>query len=296
MNSNIEVNRGAKTSIGQSGVGFIVVPDDNTRKQYIEDCFRTSTVTINGGYGYGYISSVKIFPDVLQKIKFPITQNDRGTPVFWVRENFSNRPIVVGIISEEGYTNLLKENQQRIVQQIGDNIVEIFLDANSSLLNINVVGTSEIPSIINIKNSSGSDKSVLNIETDGQASVSANKIVATSRKEFNIFLKNSKNEELISITGNEEKTEYKDHFNNKIVSDKDNVNIETSKSFNLDSGAEPMVLGQTMRDLMEEFLQGVSQLTVLTALGPSSVPVNLATFQTIISKLDTILSKKSNLE
>ena len=296
MNSSIEVNRGAKTSIGQSGVGFIVVPDDNTREQYIKDCYRTSTVTINGGYGYGYISSVKIFPDVLQKIKFPITQNDRGTPVFWVRENFSNRPIVVGILSEEGYTNLLKENQQRIVQQIGDNIVEIFLDANSALLNINVVGTSETPSTINVKNSSGSDKSVLNIETDGQASVSANTIVATSRKEFNIFLKNSKNEELISITGNEEKTEYKDHFKNKIVSDKDNVNIQVDKKFNINGGKEPMVLGDTLAKLLDDMLKAIQAITVISPVGVTSVPVNIGDFAAIQAKLDTIKSKISNLE
>ena len=67
MNSKFEMNRGAETTVGQSGVGFIVVPDDNTRKQYIEDCFRTSTVTINGGYGYGYISSVKIFQTFCKK-------------------------------------------------------------------------------------------------------------------------------------------------------------------------------------------------------------------------------------
>lgn len=296
MNSNIEVNRGAKTSIGQSGVGFIVVPDDNTREQYIKDCYRTSTVTINGGYGYGYISSVKIFPDVLQKINFPITQNDRGTPVFWVRENFSNRPIVIGVLSEEGFTNLLKENQQRIVQQIGDNIVEIFLDANSSMLNINVVGTSEIPSVINIKNSSGSDKSEINIETDGQVSVSANAIIATSRKEFNIFLKNSKNEELISITGNEEKTEYKDHFNNKIVSDKDNVNIQVDKKFNINGGKEPMVLGDTLAKILDDMLKAIQAITVISPVGVTSVPVNVGDFAAIQAKLDTIKSKISNLE
>lgn len=296
MNSSIEVNRGAKTSIGQSGVGFIVVPDDNTREQYIKDCYRTSTVTMNGGYGYGYISSVKIFPDVLQQIKFPITQNDRGTPVFWVRENFSNRPIIVGILSEDGYTNLLKENQQRIVQQIGDNIVEIFLDANSSLLNINVVGNSETPSTINIKNSSGSDKSVLNIETDGQASISANSIIATSRKEFNIFLKNSKNEELISIIGNEEKTEYKDHFNNKIISNKDKVNIQVDKKFDINGGKEPMVLGNTLADLLNEFLAAVQKITVISPVGITSVPVNVGDFDAIQAKLDTIKSKISNLE
>ena len=214
MNSKFEMNRGAETTVGQSGVGFIVVPDDNTRKQYIEDCFRTSTVTINGGYGYGYISSVKINPHTLQKINFPLNQNERGTPVFWVRENFSNRPVIVCVLNKEGYTNLLKENQERIVQQFGDNIVEIFLDANSSTLNINVGGNSENPSLINIKTSSGSEDSLLNLESDGKVKLSANQITATSRKDFSIFLKTSDNEELISIIGNEEKTEFKDPFDN----------------------------------------------------------------------------------
>lgn len=67
MEGKFEINRGGNNAIGQSGIGFIVVPDDNTRQQYIDDCYRTSTVTINGGFGYGYISAVKILPDVLQK-------------------------------------------------------------------------------------------------------------------------------------------------------------------------------------------------------------------------------------
>ena len=296
MNSKFEMNRGAETTMGQSGVGFIVVPDDNTRKQYIEDCYRTSTVTINGGYGYGYISSVKIFSDVLQKVKFPLTQNERGTPVFWVRENFSNRPIIIGVLSEEGYTNLLKENQERIVQQFGDNIVEIFLDANSSTLNINVLGNSENPSLINIKTSSGSEDSLLNLESDGKVNLSANQINATSRKDFSIFLKTSDNEELISIIGNEEKTEFKDQFDNIITSDKDNIKIQVAKEFNINGGKEPMVLGDTLATLLEDMLKAIQKLTVMTPVGTSTVPVNIADFAAIQSKLDTIKSKISNLE
>ena len=75
--ARFEINRGAKSSIGQSGVGFIVVPDDNAREDYINDCYRTMTVTMNGGFGYGYISNVKILGDVLQQIKFPLKSTDR---------------------------------------------------------------------------------------------------------------------------------------------------------------------------------------------------------------------------
>lgn len=296
MNSKFEINRGAETSIGQSGVGFIVVPDINTREQYINDCYRTSTVTINGGYGYGYISSVKIFPDVLQKIHFPLTAEERGTPVFWVRENFSNRPIVVGILSEEGMTNLLTENQQRIVQQFGDNIVEIFLDANSSVLNINVVGTSDTPSAVTIKSVSGSENSLLCLETDGRVKVSANVIETIVRNNFQYFLKNGKNEELISLSGDEEKTEFKDKHGNEIIINEDNVNIRVANKFNINDGGEPMVLGQTLVDLLKEILQAIQQLTVITPVGTSSVPVNIASFVTAEQKLNNILSKISNLD
>lgn len=292
----IELNRGGKTSIGQSGIGTIVVPDDTVRDQYIENCYRTSTVTIQGGYGYGYISSVKILPEILQKIKFPLKSSEKGTQILWIRENWSNRPVVIGILETEGYTNLLKQNQQRIVQQFGDNIVEIFLDANSSTLNINVVGNSENPSLINIKTSSGSEDSLLNLESDGKVNLSANQITATSRKDFSIFLKTSDNEELISIIGNEEKTEFKDQFDNIITSDKDNIKIQVAKEFNIDSGKEQMVLGNTLENLLKELIQAIQSIKVPTSMGPSGTPLNTAIFSSIEGRLKTFLSKKSNLE
>lgn len=292
----IELNRGGKTSIGQSGIGTIVVPDDTVRDQYIENCYRTSTVTIQGGYGYGYISSVKILPEILQKIKFPLKSSEKGTQILWIRENWSNRPVVIGILETEGYTNLLKQNQQRIVQQFGDNIVEIFLDANSSTLNINVVGNSENPSLINIKTSSGSEDSLLNLESDGKVNLSANQITATSRKDFSIFLKTSDNEELISIIGNEEKTEFKDQFDNIITSDKDNIKIQVAKEFNIDSGKEQMVLGNTLENLLKELIQAIQSIQVPTSMGPSGTPLNTAIFSSIEGRLKTFLSKKSNLE
>lgn len=296
MEGKFEINRGGNNAIGQSGIGFIVVPDDNTRQQYIADCYRTSTVTINGGFGYGYISAVKILPDVLQKIHFPLKSTERGTPVLWLRENFSNRPIVIGIISEEGYTNLLKENQNRYVQEIDGKVVEIFQDANSATLNINVVGKSDTPANINIKVASGSEDSVVNIDSDGKVNVSANDFTATARNTFNIFLKDGKNDELISLIGDSKKMEFKDKFGNVITSNKENINITVAEKFNVNGGKEPMVLGQTLVDLLSEILDAIQKITVITPVGTSSVPVNIASFASAQQKLKNILSKISNLD
>ena len=183
MQGILEINRGAKTTIGQSGVGFIVIPDDNNREGYINDCYRTMSVTMNGGYGYGYISNVKILGDVLQQIKFPLKSTDRGTPVFWIRENFSNRPIIIGVIPEGNYTNLLTEGQGRYVQQVGERVVEIFEDATNGVLNISVVSDAEHPANVRIKASSGTPESVLTVESDGMVRVSGNRVESSARED-----------------------------------------------------------------------------------------------------------------
>lgn len=295
MEARIEMNRGGNNTIGQSGVGYIVIPEDITREQYISNCYRTHTVTINGGYGYGYICQVRIFPDVLQKITFPLTSEERGSQVFWVRENFSNRPVVIGILSEDGLTNLLRENQDRIVQEIDGKIVEIFQDANSATLNINVVGTNDTPANINIKVASGSEDSVVNVISDGHLNVDANQVQLTARKDVSLYLKNGKDEEQFSLIGDADKVEFKDKNGNTVTINADNVNVVPAKQFNLSDGKEPMVLGNTLVNLLKEILQAIQQISVPTPHGVSGTPINSGTFSGISSRLEKMLSKISNL-
>lgn len=295
MQGTFEINRGAKTTIGQSGVGFIVIPDDNNREGYISDCYRTMSVTMNGGYGYGYISNVKILGDVLQQIKFPLKSTDRGTPVFWVRENFSNRPIIIGIIPEGNYTNLLTEGQGRYVQQVGERVVEIFEDATNGVLNISVVSDAEHPANVRIKASSGTPESVLEVESDGMVRVSGNEVESSARENFKVVLKNSVDDEVINIEGNKEGINVTAQDLTVNV-DCGEINLKTSDKLNLDSGQEPMVLGETLKGILEDILKAIQAMTFMTSVGPSSVPVNVADFASIQAKLENILSQKSNLE
>lgn len=320
MTAELEINRGAKTTVGQSGVGFVVVPNDDKREDYINDCYRTMSVTINGGFGYGYISNVKILGNVLQQIKFPLKSTERGTPVFWVRENFTNRPIIVGVIPEGNYTNLLTEGQGRYVQQVGERVVEIFEDATNGVLNISVVSDSEHPANVRIKASSGTTESVLEVESDGIVRVSGNQIESVARQDFKMVLKNAVDDELVTITGDEKKVEYIDQFKTNVRLSKESVdvnteidvnveakdsainvtskeiNLKTDNKLNLDSGKEPMVLGDTLKGILNDILKAIQTMTVMTPTGPSSVPINVADFASIQAKLQTILSKKSNLD
>ena len=69
-----------------------------------------------------------------------------------------------------------------------------------------------------------------------------------------------------------------------------------SKKINHNKGSEPMVLGDTLADILKDLCKAIQQLTVVTPVGTSSVPVNIADFASIQAKIDNIKSKKSNLE
>jgi len=59
---------------------------------------------------------------------------------------------------------------------------------------------------------------------------------------------------------------------------------------NTESDAEPLARGQTLVDILKEILTQLAQETHPTPCGPSGPPVNAAAYNSIKSKLDTILS------
>lgn len=75
------------------------------------------------------------------------------------------------------------------------------------------------------------------------------------------------------------------------------ASVEMRKdSIVLNDGDEAMVLGDTLKDLLNDTLDAIMQITVGTAVGTSSVPINVASFVQIKAKLNTMLSKKSKLK
>lgn len=288
--------RNLDTGIGSAGVGFVVVPSEVDRVQYINDCYRTNTLTINGGKGYGYFSGVHADINVMQNIKFPTDEENRGTPVVWVKDAVSQLPVIVAVLRKQGEYYSLNENQFRLKRGTETRNVEIFIDGSTSALDITILGDKEEPANIDVKLSSENADSVLTVSCDNEINIIGEKAVNVTTNKKATLKVTEKGEDKMSLSyelgvG----LKYKDEFENEVTAKEGQVDV-ISKKINHNSGKEPMVLGDTLAKILDDMLKAIQAITVISPVGVTSVPVNIADFAAIQAKLDTIKSEISNLE
>ena len=294
MAGKIELNRGARTCLGESGIGYVVIPDNDTRDEYINNCYYSCTVTIDGGYGYSYIENVPIPLELLQQIKFPLKEDEVGSRVFWVRENTFNRPVIVGILNNLYEPNGMMAGQNRYVQEINGNVVEIFMDANTAEMNIKVTGSKNNPSKINVISNTNED-SEINVTSSGKVKISAKNLIVEAFKDAVFTLKKNDSKELLKIESNDTQLKITDQFDNEVTLKDGEVDVVSDK-INHNGGNEPMVLGNTLKESLSNLIDAILSMTMVTPTGASSTPMNAAQFIQIKSQLNNILSQKSNLE
>ena len=333
MTSWIEKNTGNKNGVATGGVGYVVIPNNVTDVgAYVNDCYRTHQITIAGD-GYGVISHVKVADDVMPKIEFPNNDKGKGSLVVWVRESFYNRPIVVGILSDNntpdiqggGRMSQRQSNQGVSVEFLQDAIGQIYACGNASK-----------PARVVIK-SAGSENDDVDISATRRIKAASKEFVVESTESFTVTINNGE-QEIITIEGDEEKLHFKDYNGNEInitqiddekrelkkqidikdafgreylfdedkahykdtkgneaTFNEDNIQFKCNK-FNLGTGAEPMVLGNTLKDLLTQILDAINDITVPTPHGPSGKPINSSQFSSIKGKLHTMLSELSNTD
>jgi len=277
MGNNIGIQN-VDTGVGSAGVGFVIIPDDQDRKDYIRDCYRTNTLTINGGLGYGLFPNVKTDINVMKKIIFPINYDERGSAVVWIRDSISQLPVVIALLRKQEDYYQMDEQQNRERYGTNEKNVEIFLDGNSATYQINIIGDDINPANLNIKLSSKNKDSVFNLSCDNELNIkSDNTVNVESSGEVNVSI--SKNGETLSF----------------LKMNEDKINIVSNKIIH-SSGKEDMVLGNTLANLLKDILSAIEKITVATPLGTSGTPINSASFLSISDRVDDILSKISKIE
>lgn len=310
-----------------AGVGFVVLPDDVKKEDYISDCYRMRRVAMNGGYGHGTYRNVLCPNDVIQQIKFPETTDAYGSAVVWVKDGISNLPVIVACLSEEDDYFSHGKNKYRKTVQSGDSIVDMIMDANKSSLQINITDDGNSTSEYIIKLTGKNKKSVFKIVSDNDINLFAsNSINSYTNNEINVNLIDDKNKtkgsinfnlknglsiisqtqtnlkvndsddkELVSLTFDKNGGIYKDKNSNEIIIENGKITVK-SKAINFGDGKSPIPLGDKLVDLIGQICDAITTISVPTAVGPSGPPVNAPQFTVIKSQLQTALSKLSKTD
>jgi len=214
-----EVNRGNNNCISQCGVGYVVIPDEENVADYVQRCYRNSTISISGGYDATYMHNVKVVDGVLDKIKFPSEDDNMGSPVVWIRDSFTNRPVVIGTVNPAGVSNMTLTNQQRIVQETAESVVEMFLDALNGKMNISAKGGDNVPAEVVVQATSGaSSGDVVRLVSKDKITGECKTLSFNLTKDIELIINNGQ-EDIIKINADEEVTKYTDHWGNVLIMD-----------------------------------------------------------------------------
>ena len=285
---------------GSAGVGYVVIPRGVDRDEYIENCYRTQTVTIQGGYGYSEFGQVYVTQTAMQEIEFPSGDEgaDRfGSAVVWVRDDNTRAPIIVGTVRRQDEYYALGEGTKRVaVNMPNGSGVEIWMNRDGNI-QISVTGSSESAASAVIKVSSPNEDSKVVLDCDNEVLVNAGKKVSitTPGTVEARFVDDQMEEKTVIRFEPGKSLKYKDEFDNKVTAEDGKVNVK-SKEISHNDGNEPMVLGDKLGDLIDKLLDKIMALTVVTPAGTSSVPVNVADFAALKTEINNIKSQKSKLE
>lgn len=240
-----------------SGLGYVIIKAKNNteRETYIKDCTRKGCITIALENG-GFVETVPVLKHVWNDIVFPEKSNKLGSCILWTNIPKSNAIVIVGVIPKSN--EIVNRNE------------------NDFLLNRSFANKVGGKTIINNLEISGSAKEgKINISVDG----------------------GDDNGELIINIANKNKTA---SLNIKvkgkaIVDTTDTITLNSAKSIIFGKGkdkSEGITLGKQAKQMFDDFIDQVSQITVTTALGTMPI-INAAQVSALKKNTDKIISKYS---
>ena len=118
------------------GTGYIAIPGDIDRDQYLRDCYlnkRVSIITEDGGF----INRVRIGVLALGAISFPQSPKEKGSEVVYVLDESRNTLVIVDVLDDR--IGSLLEGQLKLERVWENGGIELLLDAknNAATLVIN---------------------------------------------------------------------------------------------------------------------------------------------------------------
>lgn len=279
------------------GVGYLIIPIDVNRDEFVRHCLNTSTVSIINN-NYEIIHNVSVIEQVLDSLVFP-NQNkttfELGSSVLYINDMIHNIPIITGTLRKlDEFKPLLSEKELRYFTADNDCNISQSFNPKNNLIATNINSASN-DSQYNI-NVSGKSKGVFNVNaTDINLDTKTTNIISSVEinLESTTASKGAKENKLTIKSG--EGYKYSDEFDNNLVFDS-NGQKATSKQIEFDtkkmivgSGSEPALLGNKVVSLLSDILNACSSITT-PVLGVPTPITNLADFIQLQTKLEALKS------
>ena len=304
------------------GIGWIAVPSGVTRAEYVQTVLRTGMVNIITKDG-AIINQAHIDKSILNLIKFPASYQELGSAIVWLNIPVMNRYVIINMLQspeggsiyeeteyEYGRTDLLGSSlingngaSGRLLLSThragGGSVVEISAtdtqsqedNSGSSLLLLKVTGTLK-EQIRGTKQTAVTNGTTLQIKNGQEDSIKTT--ITADRGSVNVSIVDDEDNVVELKYVKDEGLSYKDQYENEIIANETNIQIKAKEAVNLGDGAEPIVLGDTLKSTLEDLISAIKTITVPTAMGPSGTPINFAQFDAINTTLSSILSQYSS--
>ena len=253
----------------------IILPEDVDRNDYVNDRLTRGVVDLFS-QRTGVIRNVRVGMTCLPYIKFPRTPNEMGSEVTYTQLAGSNEFLVTDVLKEAEDIPDIREDSD----MLGDRDCTISIDVKNRV--ISIFGKQ-------IKTSMTGAGAVDAISIpDGDMIRTAMNHAITVMSSFMITLIKSETDKLtlrIDDTG----LYYLDYNGNKINIDENKLELIGNKLVTIGDGNEVAMLGNVTKQLLSDFIDQVSAITTITAIGTMPI-INKAQVEALKKNLDNILS------
>lgn len=232
--------------------GYIGLPTDMDREQFITLCHQSKTVSVRTEIG-GFHNHVPISLDDLNVITFPETYKDLGSGVVLGCSSEKEKYFILKVFEPTSELLDTKENQFKIKRHYNGSSVEVTGSGKDKFIGITVDSSDKEEGsgtfYVSVSNKSKSAK--LKVEVLGNIELFSEKKTTINSSE-KILLKTTKSTDPKQYSSFEQ-TNNLNHF----VSDK----------FKINNGDQSMVLGDLLKDFSDRLITTLAASTVTTALG-----------------------------
>lgn len=164
-----------------TGIGFIYIPMDIDRDDFVKKCFVRQQVSIMLEAG-GAFHNCYITKECLQDVIFPQENGKLGSRVVYVSPETSSSLMVVGVFPEPGSCDFLEENQKMIRTKNGQSEMNLIFNPNENIAILNLVGTVPQKFYVNLASGEGS---LYRLFSGGNIEMIANESISTKSFTFN---------------------------------------------------------------------------------------------------------------